>query len=81
MTILWIQVSGSDVGADDNEIRRGIEAAHAYCEAQGITVEEAMHVDDSGERSEPFTNIENAALDACFAGWVEIPESAILVAE
>ena len=81
MAVLWIQVSGSDVNASDHEIMRGVDAAHAYCKAQGISVEEAMHLDDSGEWSEHFTNIQNAALDACFAGWLEIPESAVLVAE
>ena len=81
MTILSIQVCGSDVGPSDDEAQRGIEAARAYCESEGISVEEAMHLDDSGEWSEHFTNIQNVALDACFAGWVQIPESAHLVAE
>jgi len=71
--VLDIVVCGNDVGPNDREIEKGITAALAYAEANGLTVLEMVL--DEHHRSEA----ESKALEAAFSGWLHWPASALLV--
>lgn len=87
---LWI----IDSKASTQEIERGIAAAKAHFEEKGFHPQACWQaVLSSTELVEPTTDkdmlalidtwdeADNIARTACFAGWVTVPESAMLVWE
>ena len=78
-----------DSGASTSEIEAGVSAAVAVFEANGVSPEDAYSAQQKIDDGEQVTNQEtmravvwaeadSAAVLACCAGWVRIPESAHL---
>lgn len=82
---LWIH----DSGANETEIRAGVEAAKAVLERYNVSAEDAFEAKKKINDGEAVTNQEtmraiawdeadNAAVMACCKGWVRIPDEAHL---